>query len=116
MDLCCLTDFDALMANKTLSGHGVYYFVPGLVKHFRTDQINELIVPRAHLSLNGEFDLLTPGSGVERIRDHLLPLYQQHGRPEDLRIELFECGHEETPDMRKIVLGWLDQHLVRGED
>ena len=51
--------------------------------------------------------------GVERIRDHLLPLYQQHGRPEDLRIELFECGHEETPEMRNIVLGWLDQHLVR---
>jgi hypothetical protein len=113
IDLCCMTDFDALIANQNLRGHGVYYFVPGLLKHFQTHQINELIVPRAHLSLNGRFDPLTPPNGVKRIRDHLLPLYEKHGRPEDCRIELFDCGHEETPEMRRLVLDWLDTRLVR---
>jgi hypothetical protein len=72
-----------------------------------------LIAPRPHLSLNGRKDLLTPPAGVERIHDHLVPLYQQYGWPEDLRIELFDCAHEETPEMRAVVLEWLDKYLVR---
>jgi hypothetical protein len=88
--------------------------VPRLLKHFQTHEINELIVPRAHLSLNGRHDSLTPPAGVERTRDHLLPLYRQFGRESDCRIELFDCGHEETPEMRTIVLEWFDRWLVGG--
>jgi hypothetical protein len=53
VDICCLTDFQALIANHNLSGHGVYYFVPSLLKHFTTSEINALIVPRPHLALAG---------------------------------------------------------------
>jgi hypothetical protein len=113
IDLCCLTDFEELIKIKNLKGHGIYYYVPSLLKHFQTAQINELIVPRAHLSLNGRQDLLTPPAGVERVRDYLLPLYQRYGKAEDCRIELFDCGHEELPVMRKLVLEWLDKHLVQ---
>ncbi len=112
IDLCCLTDFDALIEEKGLKGHGIYYYVPELLKHFTTPQINELIVPRAHLSLNGREDKLTPPRGVERVRDHLAPLYAACGRAEDCRIELFDCGHKELPEMRELVLAWLDRHLV----
>ncbi|MBI3837806.1 MAG: acetylxylan esterase [Planctomycetia bacterium] len=112
IDLCCLTDYEELIKINNLKGHGVYYFVPRLLKHFQTHQINELIVPRAHLSLNGRADLLTPPAGVERIRDHLLPLYRKFGRESDCRVELFDCGHQETPEMRQLVLAWLDEHLV----
>lgn len=112
IDLCCLTDFDALIAAKKLDRHGVYYFVPSLLKHFATHQINELIVPRPRLSANGKYDPLTPPAGVKRVRDHLMPLYEQHGRPDDCCIELFECAHEETPDMRRRVIEWLERHLI----
>jgi hypothetical protein len=112
IDLCCLTDFDALMTAGNLRGHSIYYYVPGLLKHFQTHDINELIVPRPRLSLNGRYDSLTPPAGVERVRDHLLSLYERHGRKEDCRLELFDCGHEETPAMRKLVLEWLDRFLV----
>ena len=114
IDLCCLTDYEALLDTKALSGHGIYYYVPSLLKHFQTHEINELIVPRAHLSLNGREDKLTPPQGVERIRDHLMPLYARYGRAEDCRIELFDCGHKERPEMRGLVLDWLDRHLVEG--
>lgn len=114
IDLCCLTDFQELFRTNHLKGHGIYYYVPSLLKHFQTAEINELIVPRAHLSLNGRNDLLTPPAGVEKIRDTLLPLYRKHGREEDLRIELFDCGHEELPEMRGLVLEWMDRYLVGG--
>ncbi|MFO0930025.1 MAG: alpha/beta hydrolase family protein [Gemmataceae bacterium] len=109
VDLCCLTDYEALIRADHLKGHGVYYYVPGLLNHFQAHEINELIVPRARLSLNGRFDPLTPPEGVERIAAHLHDLYRQHGRPDDCRIELFDCGHEETPAMRRLTLDWLGE-------
>jgi hypothetical protein len=112
MDVCCLTDFDELIKARALKEHGVYYYVPSLVKHFQTAQINELIVPRAHLSVNGRHDPLTPPTGVEKIRDYLLPLYRQHGKEGDCRIELFDCAHVELPEMRKLILEWMDRYLV----
>jgi len=116
IDICCLTDFEELIRTDFLRGHGIYYYVPSLLKHFQTSQINELIVPRPRLSLNGRKDGLTPPAGVERVRQHLLPLYEKHGVEEDCRIELFDCGHEETPEMRKLVLAWLDKYLVEKLD
>lgn len=113
LDLCCMTDFDELMKANNLKGHGIYYYVPSLLKHFETKTINELIVPRPHVSLNGRFDDLTPPKGVEKVRDYLMPLYAKAGKAEDCRIELFDCPHEELPEMRKIILGWLDKYLVR---
>ena len=113
IDLCCMSDYEELIKIGNLKGHGIYYYVPSLLKHFQTQQINELIVPRPHLSMNGRKDLLTPPAGVERVRDHLRPLYQRYGKAEDCRIELFDCGHEELPEMRQMTLDWLDTHLVR---
>ena len=112
VDLCCLTDFEELIRIDNLRGHGIYYYVPGLLKHFQTHQINELIVPRPHLSLNGRKDPLTPPAGVERVRDHLMPLYRKYGKAEDCRIELFDGGHEERPEMRELVLEWMERHLI----
>ena len=112
LDLCCMTDFHELLHENNLKGHGIYYYVPSLLKYFDTKTINELIVPRPHVSLNGRLDDLTPPKGVEKVRDHLMPLYKKHGRMEDCPIELFDCAHEELPEMRKIILEWLDRHLV----
>lgn len=111
IDVCCLTDFDELIRINNLKGHGIYYYVPSLLKQFSTAQINELIVPRPRLSVNGRLDDLTPPAGVEKIRDDLLPLYRKHGREEDCRIELYDCGHVELPEMRQAILSWLDRYL-----
>jgi dienelactone hydrolase len=114
IDVCCLTDFESLIQAHNLSGHGLFYFVPSLLKHFDTAQINALIAPRAHLSVNGSKDLLTPPGGVEKIRNELMPLYRSYGREEDLRIELFDCAHQELPEMRQLILKWMDRYLVAG--
>jgi len=111
MDVCCLTDFEELIGTKHLQDHGIFYYVPSLLKHFQTADINELIVPRARLSVNGRLDPLTPPAGVEKVRDHLLPLYREHGKESDCHIELFDCAHVELPQMRTLVLHWMDQYL-----
>jgi dienelactone hydrolase len=112
VDVCCLTDYESLIAAHGLSGHGVYYFVPSLLKQFNTFQVNELIVPRPHLSVNGRKDPLTPPAGVEHVRDKLLPLYRKYGNERDCRIELFDCAHEETPAMRKLIIDWMQRYLA----
>jgi Acetyl xylan esterase (AXE1) len=114
MDVCCLTDYEELIKAHNLQGHGLYFYVPSLLKHFQTADINELIVPRPRLSVNGRKDGLTPPAGVEKVRDHLLPLYRKHGTEEDLHIELFDCAHEELPPMRALILEWMDRYLVAG--
>ena len=114
IDICCLTDYDSLIAAHNLSGHSISYFVPSLLRQFDTSAINELIVPRPRLSVNGRKDPLTPPAGVEQVRDHLLPLYRQYGREQDCRIDLFDCAHEETPGMRSLVIDWLRKHLAIG--
>jgi hypothetical protein len=112
LDVCCLTDFDELIRAKNLKGHGIYYYVPSLLKHFNTSQINELIVPRPRLSVNGSRDDLTPPAGVEKVHDYLQPLYGKYGKEADCRIELFDCPHVELPEMRKLILEWLDRYLA----
>jgi dienelactone hydrolase len=112
LDVCCLTEFEELIKAQNLKGHGIYYYVPALLKHFSAAQINELIVPRPRLSVNGRQDSLTPPAGVEMIRDDLMPLYRKYGREADCRVELFETQHVETPEMRKLILEWMDRYLV----
>ncbi len=112
IDVCCLTDYEELIRTKGLKEHGIYYYVPSLLKHFQTADINELIVPRARLSVNGRLDPLTPPAGVEKVRDRLMPLYRQYGKEADCRIELFDCAHVELPEMRMRILEWMDRCLA----
>ena len=42
-----------------------------------------------------------------------MPLYEKYGKRDDCRIELFDCGHEELPEMRSLVMDWMDRFLVR---
>lgn len=113
LDVCCLTDYEELIRTHGLKEHGIYYYVPSLLKHFQTADINELIVPRARLSVNGRRDPLTPAAGVDKVRNRLLPLYRKYGKESDCRIELFDCAHVELPEMRKLILEWMDRHLVQ---
>jgi dienelactone hydrolase len=114
MDVCCLTDYEELIRTHGLNEHGIYYYVPSLLKHFQTADINELIVPRPRLSVNGRKDPLTPPAGVEKIRGRMTSLYRKYGKEEDCHIELFDCAHVELPEMRKLIVQWMDQKLAKG--
>ena len=112
IDLCCLTDFHALIETRHLDGHGLYYYVPGLLSHFTTAQINALICPRAHLSIAGELDKLTPPAGLDRIDRELEQVYAAAGAAERWELRRYRTGHFETHDMRARVLAFLDRFLL----
>lgn len=111
VDICCLTDFHALIEAKGLSGHGIYYYVPSLLKYFTTAQINALICPRPHLGLAGNQDKLTPPKGLDRIDKELREAYAQAGKPENWKLLRYDVGHTETPEMRSEALAFLARHL-----
>lgn len=107
VDLCCLTDFRALIEERGLDGHGIYYYVPRLLRHFGTAEINALIAPRPHMSLAGLYDRLTPPAGLDRIDDALRRAYAELGAPEAWRLARYHVGHVETAAMRAEVLAFL---------
>ena len=111
VDINCLTDFDSLIAAKGLSLHGLYYYVPALLKHFTTAQINALIAPRPHLGLVGLRDALTPLDGVDRIDRELAAEYARQGHPERWKLLRYDVEHQETPEGRREIVGFLRQWL-----
>jgi len=111
VDINCLTDFDSLVAAKALAKHGVYYYVPRLLKHFTTSQINALIAPRAHLGLVGLRDTLTPIDGVDRIDRDLAAEYGRQGHPERWKLLRYDVAHEETAEGRHAIVAFLRQWL-----
>jgi acetyl esterase/lipase len=111
VDICCLTDFHTLLAKKGLSLHGVYYYVPGLIKRFATAQINALIAPRAHLGLAGLQDKLTPPEGLDIIDRELQQVYATLGHPERWKLLRYDVGHMETPEGREEIIAFLKRFL-----
>jgi dienelactone hydrolase len=111
VDICDLTDYQALIAAHNLQGHGVYYFVPSLLKHFTAGQINALIAPRAHLSLAGNQDGLTPSAGLDRIDGELKQVYAAAGHPGNWKLLRYDGGHQETDVMRREITAFFAAHL-----
>src|SRR3712207_5994581 len=73
------------------AGHGVYYYVPSLLEHFTTVQINALIASRLPLPTAGTQDKLTPVHGLDRLNAELKPVYAQAGAP--TLWKLLRCDH-----------------------
>ena len=111
IDICCLTDYQALIEANGLDGHGIYYYVPNLLKHFTSAQINALIAPRAHLSLNGIYDRLTPLSGLDKIDTFLKEAYQRENAADAWKLLKYHTGHMETAAMRSEVVAFLKKWL-----
>lgn len=111
VDICCLTDFHTFLRKHSLGSHGVYYFVPGLLKHFTTADVNALIAPRAHLALAGLQDKLTPREGLDIIDEALKKVYAECGAPERWRLIRYDVGHQETPEGRQEILAFLKTNL-----
>jgi hypothetical protein len=111
VDICCLTDWHTLMETGGLKGHGIYYYVPDLLNHFTTAQMNALIAPRAHLSLAGNLDQLTPVAGLEKVDRELKDVYAAAGRPQNWKLLRYDVAHQEIPAMRGEIRQWLLANL-----
>jgi hypothetical protein len=111
VDICCMTDFQTLIEAQGLDGHGIYYYVPRLLSYFTTAQINSLISPRPHLSLNGIYDRLTPNKGLDIINEELKTVYREHGAAEAFELRKYPVAHLETIEMRTEIMRFLEKWL-----
>ena len=111
VDICCLTEYHTLLAEKGLKGHGIYYYVPGLLKHFTASDINALVAPRAHLGIAGLRDALTPQAGLDIIDRELKAAYAEAGHPERWKLLRYDVAHQETPEGRSEALAFLKANL-----
>ena len=111
VDICCATDFDEIIRTRNLDGHGIYYYVPSLLKHFSASDIMALIAPRKRLSLNGRYDALTPPAGLTKIDADMKAEYARCGAPENWRMVIDNCGHMETAHMRREIVDFLRANL-----
>ena len=106
----CFPRYTELMAHgKT---HGIYYYVPGLLKHFDSEAIYALTAPRPMLQLSGDQDHNAPPAGVEVLEKKLAAMYQLYGKPENFRSVLYkDTGHVWLPEMREEMVEWFKRHL-----
>ena len=113
VDICCMTDFQILIEKDGLAGHGIYYFVPSLLKYFDTIAINSMIAPRPHLSVNGAYDELTPEPGMDKINTAMQLIYDQKQAGSAWVLKKYPVKHEETQEMRHEVMEFLRKYIVK---
>ncbi len=104
IELCCLAEFNALLANGNFDLHGEYFFVPGLLAEFSAAEISALIAPRRHLSMVGLADPLTPLDGVASVDAAMVETYRALGASNGWTQYRSPVGHVETAEMREVVL------------
>jgi dienelactone hydrolase len=108
--VACFTRYTELMAHG--KSHGIYYFVPGILKHFDSEAIYALTAPRPMLMLSGDQDHNAPPDGVEVLEKKVGAVYELHGQPERFRSVLYRnTGHEYLPEMRTAMVEWFEKYL-----
>jgi dienelactone hydrolase len=108
----CLTRYRDLLRARALHRHGLYYFVPGMLRHFDSEAVVSLIAPRPLLTLTGDRDGGSPVSGVRAINRFCAAVYALHGRRDRFAGRVLRgVGHVYTRAMWQETVSWLGDHL-----
>ncbi|HEX8914175.1 MAG TPA: alpha/beta hydrolase family protein [Humisphaera sp.] len=114
--VACLTRYQDLIATEALKAHGIYYFVPGMLKHFDTEAVVALAAPRPMLFMTGEKDAGSPAEGVRKIEAAVTKVYSLYGdeAAKGFRSVLYpDLGHVYTPEMWEQTTKWLAENLKK---
>ncbi|MEN6609028.1 MAG: alpha/beta hydrolase family protein [Bryobacteraceae bacterium] len=110
--VACFTRYEDLIATRNLRAHGIYYFVPGILKHFDSEGVMALIAPRPFLALTGDRDAGSPPTGMKTLEQVLSRVYQVHRKPDNFRSVIYpETGHVYNDDMKQKMVEWFEKHL-----
>lgn len=110
--VACFTRYKELIEQRQLRAHGIYYFVPGMLKHFDTEAVMGLIAPRPFLVLTGDRDKGSPLSGMLVLEKKLDQVYSLYGNKENFRSIIYrDTGHVFTDEMKVEMLRWFEKYL-----
>lgn len=116
--VACMTRYEELIRVGMLKAHGIYYFVPGMLKHFDTEAVIALGAPRAMLFMTGDQDGGSPIEGVRHLGEIVSQVYALHGDEARQRFEntIYPgIGHVYLPEMWGKTVKWLDRWVKGGE-
>ncbi|MFD1466537.1 dienelactone hydrolase family protein [Lapidilactobacillus mulanensis] len=111
VDIAGQVELETLITMRGLDHHGFYYYVPGLLTHFSTLAIQEMIVPRYRLSLVGKTDNMCPIAGVDLLDKKLQKSYGQAAMADHWQSAAMTGGHQETGEMRRTWINFLQKNL-----
>lgn len=110
--VACFTRYEELIATRALSAHGIYYFVPGILRHFDTEGVMALVAPRPFLALTGDCDAGSPPEGIAKLEAALRHVYRLYGQEACFESVLYRrTGHAYTIDMKSRMVDWFDRRL-----
>jgi hypothetical protein len=110
--VACMTRYEELIRAGMLKAHGIYYFVPGMLKHFDTEAVIALAAPRPMLFMTGDQDGGSPIEGVRHLGKIVSQVYALHGGEAAIRFEntIYPgIGHVYLPEMWDKTVQWLDR-------
>ena len=111
--VACLTRYQNLTEHESLKAHGIYYFVPGFLKHFDTEAVVALIAPRPVLFMTGSEDAGSPVDGIHAIEAAVRPAYRLYRKEQDFQSTIYEgLGHVYTREMWDRTVAWMDRQLA----
>ena len=110
--VACLTRYQELIAEQKLKYHGIYYFVPGILKYFDTEAIVSLAAPRPVLFMTGDQDMGSPLIGIRKIEGVVRQIYKLYDVDDNFQNLIYpNTAHVYTPDMWEKMLKWMDEKL-----
>ncbi len=115
--VACMTRYQDLIRQGMLKSHGIYYFVPGLLKHFDTEAIIACAAPRPILFMTGDQDGGSPISGVRTIGSIVSRVYSLHGSDAANKFsnDIYPgVAHVYLPAMWDKTMAWMDR-WVKGQ-
>ncbi|WP_438763261.1 dienelactone hydrolase family protein [Enterococcus sp. AZ194] len=110
IDIAAQVDIETLLVHRRLDHHGFYYYVPNLLTHFSTAEIQGMIAPRARMSLVGKQDTMCLNEGVEKLANYLRGVYKKHNALQAFVSKSLTGGHMETSEMRYEWCQFLKEH------
>lgn len=112
--VACMTRYEDLIRVGMLKAHGIYYFVPGMLKHFDSEAVIALAAPRPMLFMTGAEDSGSPVAGVLKIETAVRKVYALSGAENNGHFENIiypGVGHIYLPEMWEKTAAWFDQFL-----
>jgi dienelactone hydrolase len=108
----CLTRYQNLIETEGLKYHGIYYFVPEMLKHFDTEAVVAMAAPRPMLFQTGDSDGGSPVEGLRIIESKVRPVYRLYGKENQFQNIIYPgLGHVYLPEMWQKTVRRMEEHL-----
>ncbi len=110
--VACFTRYRELVAAGQLRAHAMYYFIPGILRHFDTEAVLGLMAPRPLLALTGDSDPTSPPDGIRVLEKKLAQIYSLYGARDRFKSVIYPgVDHTYTPEEKVEMAAWFEKWL-----